>query len=472
MRLLTIWLILMLIIIPTAASAQNVRDFVAGHWYGLLEFQGSELILAFDFEKNAGDSLSGTMLSPLQSADKIPVTRIDVIEDSVKIYIKSLGVKYTGRIYLADSLLKGTFNQAIFSIPLELKKTKEPFSLKRPQEPKPPFNYATEDIVFKNEKSGIKLAGTLSFPDSYGKFPCVVLISGSGPQNRDEEIFGHKPFGVIADFFSRNGLAVLRYDDRGTGKSEGNFTQATTMDFAHDAIAGVNFLKTHARIDTNKIGLLGHSEGGMIAPIVAAGNNISFVILLAGPAISGEDVLLTQILKMLEIEGAQPQEIKRVMTETRKTYRIIKKNPQEKKAAIALRKYFEKAARNAPKEKHFEYGYTKSAIEMKIQAMNAAWFRYFLAFQPEDYLRCVKCPILAIYGGKDIQVLAEPNKIEFEKIMKKYNKSNYAAMYFEGKNHLFQNALKGTITEYIMLEETISPDVLEAMLKWINEVNK
>jgi len=450
--------------------SQSENSFIEGYWYGLLEFQNSALIITFDIKTNEQDSLIGEVNSPLQGAYHIPVTKIKLLNDSVELQIKSLSANVKGKYIEKDSIIDGIFHQAIFNIPFKLKKTPELFVFKRPQEPKPPFNYLHEEVFFENAKSGITLAGTLTYPKGEGVFPAVILISGSGAQDRNEEILAHKPFLIISDYLTNKGIAVLRYDDRGVGMSKGDFETATTMDFAYDAESAVDFLKNHSKIDKQNIGLIGHSEGGMIAPIVAARDKtISFIILLAAPGTSGEQVLLSQIKKMLEIDGADKELINTILKDSKNAYKLLKKYPQKQKAVDALRKYFEKRAKKTPEQEHVIKGYNKQAVELKIMAMNTPWFRFFISFNPEDYLRNVDCPILALYGRKDVQVLAEENSAVLQKISEKYRKSKLDIKIYDGKNHLFQNADKGSILEYALIEETISEDVLYDMWIWVEK---
>jgi len=450
--------------------SQNHNSFIEGYWFGVLEFQGSELILTFAIRKNNKDSLMGEMKSPLQSSKEIALSKIKINNDSVYLQIKSIGASYRGVFDVKDTLINGLFSQASYKIPLKLKRTLVPFILKRPQEPKPPFNYESEEVSFDNTKEGIKLSGTLTYPKGEGKYPAVVLITGSGPQDRDEEILGHKPFWIIADYLSRNGIAVLRYDDRGVGKSGGNFATSTSMDFATDAEAAITFLRKHSKISPNQIGLLGHSEGGMIASIIASKDkNIKFIVLLAGPGLSGENILLTQIKKMLDLDENNAEFIRRVMDDSKKTYHLLKKNPNPPKAAKAIRKYYKKRAEQVPANEQLEYGYTGSGIEIKIEALNSPWFRYFLTFNPEDYLRKVDCPVFALFGDKDVQVVSKENSSAIEHIAKRYKKDNFTIKIYPGKNHLFQNAQKGSLSEYAKIEETISPEVLKDILVWMKD---
>jgi len=268
-----------------------VGQEITGEWNGVLNIQGTQLRVVFNIKKTDSGYIS-TMDSPDQGAKDIPVATTTFEDPILKIKATAIGATYNGK--LADGIITGTFVQRGMSLPLILSRDKvEKQVLKRPQEPKAPFPYYSEEVVFKNDKADITLAGTLTLPKKEGKFPVVILITGSGPQDRNEELMGHKPFLVIADYFTKKGIAVLRYDDRGFGKSTGNFKTATSNDFALDVESAVAYLKTRKEIDKNKIGLIGHSEGGIIAPMVAAkSKDVDFIVLLAGTGIPGDELLL------------------------------------------------------------------------------------------------------------------------------------------------------------------------------------
>lgn len=284
-----------------------------GNWLGSIEFQGKKLQLVIRVISIDKDSVVAFMDSPDQGAKDIKVSKLILRNDSALIKVKSLSASISGLISIKDSSITGVFRQSIFNCPIILKKTDNLPSINRPQEPKPPFPYRITEVSFGNEVENIELSGTLTVPLSNNKVPVVVLVSGSGPQNRDEELLGHKPFWVIADYFSRNGIAVLRYDDRGVGKSKGNFNDATTLSFSNDAEAAVKYLKTLAFIDTNKIGILGHSEGGIIAPMVASRNkNVNFIVMMAGPGLTGEEIVLKQSVLISKAEGESEKEIKKI----------------------------------------------------------------------------------------------------------------------------------------------------------------
>jgi len=457
--------IICLSVLSSNLKAQEHNPHFIGYWYGLLEIQSNELILTFEIKVD-NDMLTGLMNSPLQGANNINIDEIIVNQDSLILTIKRLGIKYKGVLQDNDSIIEGVFSQSILNIPLSLQKTKELFTLNRPQEPKPPFNYIEEEITFFNSNANINLSGTLTYPDSSSSYPAVVLITGSGPQDRNEEILGHKPFWVIADYLTNHGIAVLRFDDRGIGKSEGVFSSATSLDFATDVESAISFLKTHPNINKSQIGLIGHSEGGLIASIVASKDNgVAFIIMLAGPAISGEQILLTQQRKIMEVENIDDSIIDLSIKDSRKIYKILKKDNNKEKAGYKIRDYLAKRAKKIPTEHHATLGYSKQAIENKILILNTDWFRYFVSYNPDKYFEAINCPTLALFGEKDVQVTAVENSEAFAKFVNKRN--NFSQIVYQNKNHLFQNATTGHMSEYALIEETFCENVLDDIAKWI-----
>jgi fermentation-respiration switch protein FrsA (DUF1100 family) len=339
--------------------------------------------------------------------------------------------------------------------------------LNRPQEPKPPFPYLSEEVIFPGHEAGVELAGTLTMPEATGPFPAVILITGSGPQNRDEELLGHKPFLVLADYLTRQGIAVLRYDDRGTAKSTGEFKTATSLDFATDASAALDYLKDRGEIDSTRIGFIGHSEGGLIAPMVASVRpDVAFIILMAGPGITGEQILLLQSELILKAEGTDEQTIRESDKTNREIYSVLKKNSDNAKAGQKIRAvltgYNKKHSKD---ENHPEI--SEAEINNQVETLTSPWFRTFLTLDPEDYLSKVICPLLAINGSLDLQVPPRENLQGIEKALIFGGNSNYMLEELPGLNHLFQTATTGSPTEYGKIDETISPVVLELMRKWI-----
>jgi hypothetical protein len=288
------------ILIFIACSTISFAQELSGGWTGTLNVQGMELPLVFNFTKTVS-GYEATMDSPKQGAKGIPVDQVIFANKKLTLEVKVASVSYTGE-WKSDTEITGTFSQGTFSAPMNL--TKGVIEIIKPQEPKKPYPYYTEDVQFMNTKENISLAGTLSLPKKEGVFPAVILISGSGQQNRDSEILGHKPFLVIADYLTRNGIAVLRYDDRGVGESKGDPTLSTSADFANDARAAFDFLRNRKEINPQKVGIIGHSEGGMIAPMLAATDkNVAFIILLAGTGVAGDVLLVDQNYEVVKLQG-------------------------------------------------------------------------------------------------------------------------------------------------------------------------
>jgi pimeloyl-ACP methyl ester carboxylesterase len=339
----------------------------------------------------------------------------------------------------------------------------------RPQEPKPPYPYLEKEVVVKNKEANIDLAGTLTMPDKGGPFTAVILITGSGPQNRDEELMGHKPFLVLSDYLTRKGYAVLRCDDRGMGKSTGKFSTATTLDFVTDISSCIDFLKTQKEIDSTRIGLAGHSEGGLIAPIIAAERkDVAFVVLLAGPGLTGEKILLMQSAIINKKAGLTEEELADDNTLRTKIYAAIKKNTPDDKATKKVKELFASAKKKNPSEKGLSQ-LDDNQIDIFIKQSITPWFRTFLVLDPVNYISKVHCPLLALNGSLDVQVPAKENLQAIEKALIFGGNSRYTIEEIEGANHLFQHATTGNVDEYGKIEETMSPEVLEKISDWIGK---
>lgn len=448
------------------------KDY-SGSWIGKLKLpNGIQLTIVFNLQKS-NDEYSATLDSPDQGAKGIPCGKVRLENDSINIDVPAIVGNYVGKIIYDEKKIIGYWNQAGSSFELNLEYTKEVAAPKRPQEPKPPFPYIVENIKFKNEKDNIILAGSFTYPDKNKKYPAVVLITGSGAQNRDEEIFNHKPFLVIADYLTKNGFAVLRFDDRGYGESEGNHSLANTMDFAEDVRSAVDYLKTRNEVDKNKIGLIGHSEGGMIAPIVASSSdNIAFIILMAAPGVPGDSLLYLQTELIYKAEGQSEEKIQQILKGLRDVYTILKSDDDEISLREKLKIKFQELFNQLSEEEKKQFGNPETYMEMGIRMVMSPWFRYFLKFNPEEYLEKVKCPVLALNGEKDLQVPPKENLPAIENSLKRGGNKKYLIKELPGLNHLFQTSQSGTIGEYGVIEETISPSVLEIMVNWMKETLK
>jgi uncharacterized protein len=457
-------IVLTLIVLLTIVLKIDAQDIV-GKWNGILEVQGTQLPLVFNISK-ADAGYSGTFDSPTQGAKDIKLNSTTYENGVLTLKYDQLKIEYTGTLN-KDNIIEGTFKQGGYSAPLNLsKKEVEIKKANRPQEPKPPYSYYTEDVTFKNEKAGVTLAGTLSLPAKDGKYPIVVLVSGSGPQNRNEELLGHKPFLVIADYLTKNGIGVLRYDDRGVAKSTGVFKTATSFDFADDATAAVNYLKT--RVEAGKIGIAGHSEGGVIAPIVAAKNkNVNFIILLAGTGVVGDKLLLEQTYLISKADGASAADLVKAKKTNEQIFSLIKKATSEEQAKKELTILLKKEIKNmteADKPKDIS---EDDFIKQQVAQMANPWMMNFLRYDPAINLKKVKCPVLALNGDKDLQVPSAMNLPAIKKAVMSNGNKNVTTKEFKNLNHLFQETTTGSPTEYSIIEQTISPLVLEEMLNWI-----
>lgn len=432
-----------------------VAQDITGKWYGRPDIGMMKLRLIFTIEKN-GEEYTGTLLSPDQSSREIPVSKITFEDRVLEVTVAPIGMVYKANLK-EDNTLEGTLHQMGASFPMNM--SREEIVLSRPQEPKPPFPYKVEEITFRNENAGINLRGTLTYPEGQGEYPAVVLVTGSGPQNRDEEIMGHKPFAVIADYLTRKGIAVLRYDERGVGESEGNYGIATISDFAKDASAALTYLKKRKEIDAHKTGVIGHSEGGAVAVILASQNEPSFIITLAGPGVSGRDVMRSQREALFKASGLSDDYIR--------SYNDALYHAEELiiSSEMSLPEMEERL-------KEVFKGTSLSGHEQKaLQQLTAPALMSLLKYDPAIYYGNIQCPVLALNGGKDLQVVPGINLEGFKQIERNGNKKVTTKEY-PGLNHIFQTAITGLPSEYGQIEETINPEVLKDMAAWILSIHQ
>ena len=432
-------------------------DPLVGSWEGTADFGPLELRIVFHVGTRANGKLGASMVSPDQSSTHIKVTSVDYLPDgAVRFDAPSIGVRYQGRPADGFTRIEGLFTQGGVSYELNLAKTVGEVQPRRPQTPAPPFPYRAEDVTYPNAAAGNQLAGTLTLPAGDGPFPAVILITGSGRQDRNEEIFGHKPFLVIADFLTRSGIAVLRVDDRGVGGSTGDLIHATSEDFASDVGAGVLFLRAHADIRGDAIGLIGHSEGGMIAPMVAvARDDVAFLVLLAGLGIPGDELLFLQAALLSRAAGASDAGVE------------ANRKGQAELFALLHTEAAKEDLRGKAREILLRHG--GEAALAQLDQVTSAWFRYFVRFDPAPTLRQVTCPVLALNGSKDLQVPAKENLAAIAAALEAGGNKEVEIKEYPGLNHLFQHCEHGTIAEYGLIEETISPEVLADMAAWIGK---
>ncbi|MDQ7816484.1 MAG: alpha/beta fold hydrolase [Melioribacteraceae bacterium] len=463
--------LMIFIFLSAVSTAQQVEKQSVSLWEGKLNISGVSLRLVLKVTTNDDGSLTAKMDSPDQSVENIPVTFVSITDDSLNFEIASIMGKYSGKIEKDSMVAIGMWKQATMSLPLNLKKVEKLTEVKRPQTPQPPFPYNEEEVVFENKTANIQLAGTFTYPKENQKFPAVVLVTGSGAQDRDETIFKHKPFMVIADYLSRNGIAVLRFDDRGIGKSTGNFSAATSIDFATDALAAVDYLKTRNEIDQTKIGIAGHSEGGMIAPIAASSSDdVAFIILLAGPGMRGSDLLVLQTELILRAEGTPQDKLDESVKNNKGAYKIIVDQSDSALAYKELEKFFDDRILKLPEEEKNKQENSRAAFEQSARILLSPWFRFFLKFDPKPYLENLTIPVLALNGEKDLQVPPKENLAGIEEALKIAGNTNYRIYELPGLNHLFQNSKTGSPREYGEIEETFSVEALKIISDWIIKV--
>ena len=364
-----------------------------------------------------------------------------------------------------SGVLAGTFSQAGLKLSLKLDPVEVPTVVNRPQTRRPPFPYRQEEVSYENALDGVTLAGTLTLPEGPGPFPAALLITGSGAQDRDESVFGHRPFLVIADHLTRAGVAVLRVDDRGVGGSTGGSERATSADFAGDVRAGVAFLRTRARIAPNRIGLIGNSEGGIIAPMVASEDEtVAFVVLLAGPGLVGEEILYLQSGLIARASGATPQIIAANRRTQEQLFAIVKDDsltPTEaRKGMTEVLEADESLPAGAEGEGFVSY---------QLAVLESPWMRFFIEHDPAPVLKRVRCPVLALNGTLDLQVPWKENLEAIREALETAGNQDVTVMELPGLNHLFQHAETGLVTEYGQIEETFATEVLDLMTTWILE---
>ena len=429
---------------------------IDGTWMGTLDAGGMKLRVVFHIV-NTEDGLTATMDSPDQGMKGMPATSVTRTGSSLKIEAKNLNGAFEGTISADLSSIDGNWTQNGATLPLNLKRTKDEASLelKRPQVPVKPYPYREEEVSYENKMQNVTLAATFTIPQGTGPFPAVLLITGSGPQDRDESLLGHRPFLILADYLTRHGIAVLRADDRGTGKSTGDFSKGTTADFATDVEAGVTYLKTRTEVNQQKIGLIGHSEGAVIAPMVAVRNkDVAYIVMMAGTGVPGDQVIVAQGEAIRIADGAKPEDAAKDAAKEREIMKLVE---SENDQAVLEKELREKMKGDVP----------DAQIGMQISQITSPWFRYFLTYDPATALRKLTCPVLVLNGSLDKQVLPDQNLPVIRKALEEAGNKHFEIDELDGLNHLFQTAKTGSPMEYAQIEETMSPVALEKISSWI-----
>lgn len=455
-------LICVLLIFITSSAWCDTQD-ILGSWMGTLQVADQELRMAYTIDLNQDGSLSAFMHSVDEVIYDIPVNEIHYEEPWLTMISEAVRVTYEGQLVKGRSSIHfdGHWLQSGQTLDLDLLPVEDILRPIRPQNPQPPFSYEQQEVVFENIPAGIQLAGTLTIPEGTGPFPVLVTISGSGSQDRNSNFFEHKPFWVMADYFARLGIAVLRYDDRGVGGSTNSETEATTADLAGDVIAAVSFLLDHPDIDPNRIGLIGHSEGGIIAPMVATQiEDIALIVLLAGPAVPGSKILLDQNKDIFRAKGAPESVIENRLTYLRQVYQILQDDPND----LITREKIQQAYTQT-----YDSALSQEELVNEVEAWTSLWLRFFIFYDPGPTLAQVTCPILALFCELDIQVDVNENMPVMESILAEAGHTDYLVHELPELNHLFQTAQTGTIEEYAQIDETFSPAALDFIGEWISE---
>jgi pimeloyl-ACP methyl ester carboxylesterase len=452
----------MMTITASHLGAQNSSlKSLEGIWVGKLEIPNAATLRMGIIVYQDGTSALNIID---QATGNIPIDEALYNGDSVSFKLNRLGITIKGRINAEKDSIWTRFIQRGGEFALNLGLVDELPQLKRPQMPEEPFGYASEEVEFENKSAGIKLAGTLTRPKSDMDVPAVVLLTGSGQQKRDQDIAGHKPFWVIADYLSDHGIAVLRMDDRGIGGSSGDFGNSTTGDFATDAIAAVEYLRSRKGINLNQIGLIGHSEGGATAIIAASqSNDVKFIISLAGGIENFGDIHIRQISDRLKSQNIPEENIELEANWRRKLNEIVRE-PTD--SAVAAKKMWN-AYNLLPEEDIETMNWPEGRMNHMVSQLLSPWWRYSISLDVISLYMDLDRPALLLFGGKDIQLNASTNMPLIEEAVNANKKTNIEIQLIDGVNHLFQTAETGSEYEYIQIEETFSPDVLKLLSEWI-----
>ncbi len=438
-----------------------------GHWEGAIQTPDADLQVKVDLAAEGG-AFRGTIDIPQQAAKGLPLAGVALpagAEGAVRFSIQGIPGAPTFEGALAGGEIKGTFSQGGRSFPFRLgREVAKPVA--RPQEPKPPFPYLAEEVQY--EANGVHLAGTLTLPRGDGPFPAVLLLTGSGAQNRDEEVFGHKPFLVIADHLTRAGIAVLRVDDRGVGGSTGSVPRSTTADFADDALAGVRFLKSHPHIAPGHVGLVGHSEGALVASLAASrSRDVAFIVLLSGPGVPGREVILDQMARIARAGGMLEEQIRAGVAEQKKLFELMESEKDPARLETRLRAFLRAQLAGRPPAERVPEADVDRIVDLQVQELLSPWYRFFLTYDPRPALSRVKVPVLALSGELDLQAAPDLSLPEVRKALAAAKDEDVTIRRLPGLNHLLQHAKTGALAEYAANEETISPEVLDIMTRWI-----
>jgi pimeloyl-ACP methyl ester carboxylesterase len=454
---------LLIIFSITSAFSQDI----SGDWSGKAKRGDKEITFVFNIKKE-GTSYSSVM--------NVPTFRISGMKPAVTTFTNgkltidgsNLGMSYIATFNSELQQFEGSYKEGGIEMALNLKKGAVKIAdQRRPQEPIKPYPYYEEEVVFPNKEANINLAGTLTLPNNNGTFPVVILISGSGPQDRDESFMGHKPFLVLADYLTKQGIGVLRFDDRGQGESTGDFGSATTEDFSKDVLSAITYLKTRKDVDVKNIGLIGHSEGGIIAPLAANNtNDVAFIVLLASTGISGAElsVIQSKTLRQFPVKDEKAYE-----ENARKAIAIVTSSKSEQEIKTELTAHYNAFIRPVLKDLNVPEKNINAFISNQVNTSIKPWSRYFLQYNPADEIEKLQIPVLSLNGSKDTQVDAKINQNGIRQALIKGGNKDYKILELENLNHFFQECDTGKMDEYRKIEQTFSPIALKEISSWVLE---
>lgn len=460
MRLLLAVLTVFLAVAPLGSPAAAQSDTWTGSWEGLLRVSGTELRVVVHLDRT-DDGLTGTMDSPDQGARDIPIDAVTATRDSLTLRLSSIAGRYEG-VRTAPDTVQGRWMQGGIEPALTLVRTNAPSEVRRPQQPEAPFPYATEDVTFASQsENGPTLAGTFSHPEAEEPVPAVVLVSGSGPQTRTGEVMGHETLTVLGDYLTRQGIAVLRYDERGQGESGGTLQGAPMPALASDVHGALAYLATRAEVDTRRVGLVGHSEGGLIAGYLGARypDLVDFMVLLGSPGVSGDAILGDQLAARAEQAGMQGPRVEGQLQTQQRVFDVLKQDADSAAIASELRTVIAETSGIRQQE----------TIEREIRGLMDPWFRFFVRYDPVSDLQQLTQPVLALLAERDQQVRPALNAEPLEAALRDAPTTTYDVAVLSGLNHLFQPSETGAPTEYARIEQTMAPDALERIATWILE---
>jgi len=445
------------------AAVEQSMPKPVGDWSGELDLGALKLTFVFHIAEDSTGALSAKLDVLEQGVQGLAVDAVEINDGLLKLDMKTLNASFEGAF--SGEEISGKFTQNGLSMPLNLKQgiVQSSDVLKRPQEPKAPFPYNEEEVSVENHSAGVTLSGTLTFPSTGGIYPVAILISGSGPNDRNETIFGHKPFLVLADHLTKQGIAVLRMDKRGVGNSTGDYNLATSSDSASDVLAAVDYLKN--RKEVSSVGLIGHSEGGLIAPMASSqSEDIAFIVMMAGPGVNGEEILYRQGALVLRSFGEEV--VEKYLSFQRSAFAILKQELDPSAAEEPLLKAYAEYVSEVPQSEQKMAGENAQAV---VQRLNTPWFRQFLTFEPSSVLKQIRVPLLVLNGELDIQVDPNQNLPRIAEALQEAGNSDYTILQLPKLNHLFQTSETGSIAEYAQIEETIAPSALNLISDWILE---